>query len=436
MDGVFFCCEQQTIVGPEAQCKDTSKKIRNKDEDSSSDSNSKKVSCTCNKNSEKKGCLSNVNVFEFCQFSRKKRNTGQLKKNTYLPKYSKNPFGQSQKNVVHRSVKNSFGQNQKKSDSEITHKASVDIQVEDYRQSAVVEMSIVFLSDSASANKDVTNLKGSHNQPKISKRPLTAQSKCNLKEQTSEPNSTKNIKQRCHKSSTEIITKGKKSDEYEVRGVSEKKHLESTKKFLWGSKSSKSVNKADEKSSKEQSKIDPTEKQLKNKKLACSPLKRLGRSSLTIEPDKMKNLSKYSPCASRLAAGSKILCNDIAANLESPLHVARSRSPSHVDIQTESSTQSSEKTSMQASLSLNMQQFQKARYAPRSRSVGDSCVTSPTSEATTISYSPTATEVLSLEEVGQQTSSTEGSGSYSEVKEKLDVEYSDKVRRATLETKC
>ncbi|XP_043489313.1 uncharacterized protein LOC122515884 [Polistes fuscatus] len=219
-----------------------------------------------------------------------------------------------------------------------------------------------------------------------------------------------NRKPRLRTSIVEGITKGKKIvDDKEERNRSVKYHCESTtKKFLWSGN--------------------------------FHPLRNLGRSSLTVEPDKITiSSSKYSPCASRLAASSKILSNDLGANSDSPLHVPRSRSPSRMDVQpTENNLPKNvdERTSMQGSLSLNIQQFLKTKCAPRSKSVDDSCVTSLTSEATTLSYSPTSTEVLSLGEVGQQTSSAEGSASYSEVKEKLVIECSDKVQRASLETKC
>ncbi|XP_014612731.1 PREDICTED: uncharacterized protein LOC106791557 [Polistes canadensis] len=218
-----------------------------------------------------------------------------------------------------------------------------------------------------------------------------------------------NRKPRLRTSIVEGITKGKKIDDKEERNRSVKYHCESTtKKFLWSGN--------------------------------FHPLRNLGRSSLTVEPDKITiSSSKYSPCASRLAASSKILSNDLGANSDSPLHVPRSRSPSRLDVQPAENNlpkNLDERTSMQGSLSLNIQQFLKTKCAPRSKSVDDSCVTSLTSEATTLSYSPTSTEVLSLGEVGQQTSSAEGSASYSEVKEKLVIECSDKVQRASLETKC
>lgn len=366
-----------------------------------------------------------------------------MKKHNYLPKNLRNPFAQSQKNIVHRSLKNSFGQNHKKTDSQRAHTTLIDI-VEDCRQCAIEEKPVVsFPNSSGDGKRDVTDCRGILTQPTGEKKSPGSRYKYNCIESTLDSDSTnKNSGQRyCNKISiVENITKFKKCDEVHM------KNTETTKKFLWGCTCTKMRKKGIEKC-KEQEKSDSTEsfdsyndvKQLKKKKPACSPLKKLGRSSLTVSSDKITiNLPKYSPCASRLAAGSKILSSDLAADPESPLHVPRSRSPSHVDVQqNENSLKAPERTSMQASLSLNIQQFQRSRYTPRSRSVGDSCVTSPTSEATTVSYSPTGTEILSLEEVGPHTSSAEGSGSYSEIKDKLDAtECSDKVRRATLETKC
>lgn len=180
-----------------------------------------------------------------------------------------------------------------------------------------------------------------------------------------------------------------------------------------------------------------TVKPFKVKKTSCSPDKKFSRSSLTIESDKITiNLSKYSPCASRLAASSKILSTESVSNSESPLHVVHSRSPSHVDVQ-QANSLPLDKMSIQASLSLNIHQFEKTRSTSRSRSVGDSCVTSPTSEGTTLSYSPTVTEILSLEEVIPQILVTEDSPSYHpDVKRKSENNLSEMAGNATLETKC
>lgn len=372
-----------------------------------------------------------------------------IKKHTYLPKHLKNPFAQSQKNIVHRSLKNSFGQNHKETaDGQRARTTLIDILVEDCRQCAIGEKSVASFSNaSVDVKKNVTDCRGILTQPTAEKKSPGSRFKYNCIESALESNSiAKDSGQRYYNkiSIVDNIAKFRKAD------ATHAKTTESAKRSLWNctcSKMRKSLEKC-----KEQERSDSTEsfdssyndaKQLKKKKAACSPLKKIGRSSLSVGSDKVTiNLPKYSPCASRLAASSKILSSDLAADPESPLHVPRSRSPSHVDVQTENDpSKPAERTSsLQASLSLNIQQFQKPRYTPRSRSVGDSCVTSPTSEATTVSYSPTGTEVLSLEEVGphtSQTSSAEGSGSsYSEVKDRLDADCSDKVRRATLETKC
>lgn len=371
-------------------------------------------------------------------------NTGKTaKKHTYLPKNLKNPFAHSQKNIVHRSLKNSFGQNQKKTDSQKTHTTLIDILVEDCRQCTIGEKSVASFSNiSGDVKKDITDSRSTQSTEKKSP---GSRLKYNCIESALDSITTnKDSRQRYYNkiSIVDNITKFKRPD------TTYAKTTEHTKKFPWNCTCSKTKRNLDK--CKEQKKNDSIEsfdsyndaKQSKKKKPACSPLKKFGRSSLSVGADKVAiNLPKYSPCASRLAASSKILSPDRAADPESPLHVPRSRSPSHIDVQTENNpSKHSEKTSIQASLSLNIQQFQKTRYTLRSRSVGDSCVTSPTSEATTVSYSPTGTEILSLEEVGphtSHTSSAEGSGSsYSEIKEKLDTECSDKVRRATLETKC
>lgn len=390
-----------------------------------------------------------------CQDYQNYNNTGKvIKKHTYLPKNLKNPFAQSQKNIVHRSLKNSFGQNHKKTDNQRNHAALVEIIVENYKQCMIGEKSVAsleaFSNASSDAKKDSTDgSRGSSlTQPIAEKKSPGSRFKYDCIESALDSNSTNNKDsgQRYYNkiSIVDSITKFKRPD----AAMPHKKTIELTKKFPWGCTCTKIRRKGLEKC-KEHEKIESAESfdsyndAKKKKKLICSPLKKLGRSStLTVGSDKITlNLPKYSPCASRLAASSKILSSDLTADPDSPLHVPRSRSPSHIDVQAEDnswmSQSSPKRPSMQASLSLNIQHLQKSRYTPRSRSVGDSYVTSPTSEATTVSYSPTNTEILSLEEVGPHTSSTEGSGSsYSEVKEKLDAEYPDKVRRATLETKC
>ena len=268
-----------------------------------------------------------------------------------MPKNLKNPFSKSQKNIVHRTLKNSFGQGHKKIDTQVSHTTLVDIQVEDCRQYTLGEKSFSSFSITSSDNKDVSDCKSVHRQLKAEKKSPINQFKYSSIESALE-SECKNKKHCCNKE-----TLGKEETESTA---------ESTKKFLWGSKGNKF---------KDQTKTDSMEKKLKAKKLICSPLKKFGRSSLTIEPDKiMINLPKCSPCACRLAASSKILSNDtglFSRFTSSPHHVVRSRSPSHMDVQTDVS-KSSEKT-MPANVFSNMQQFQKARHAPRSRSVGELC---------------------------------------------------------------
>lgn len=455
---MFFFCEQQQTVNQETYRSESFKKIRSKDENPNTESNMKKSSVRSeSKNSKQKDTSIYTRDKSHSKVAAAEKVTDHdflsnhagkvIKKHTYLPKNLKNPFAQSQKNIVHRSLKNSFGQNHKKTDvaCQRNHRHFI------CRKCAIGEKSVASFSNASSdIKKDVTDCRGTLNQPISEKKSPGSQFKYNCIESVLDSNSTN--KDSGHRyydkiSIVDNIMKFKKPD------AAHTKTTESTKKFSWSTKMCtctklrrKSLDKC-----KEQEKSDSTEsfdsyndaKQLKKKKPACSPLKKSGRSSLTVNSDKVTiNLPKYSPCASRLAASSKILSSDMVANPDSPLHVPRSRSPSHVDVQTETNPAklSDRTSSMQASLSLNIQQFQKTRYTPRSRSVGDSCVTSPTSEATTVSYSPTGTEILSLEEVGPHTSHTtsaEGSGSsYSEVKEKLDADCSDKVKRATLETKC
>lgn len=445
VDDVFFFCEQQQVVNQDTCHSESFNITRSKDENPNGEGNSKKsnIRSDCKNTKQKDSSVNskekgqNKSSLTDCHEFRLKHSGKVTKKHSYLSKNLKNPFAQSQKNIVHRSLKNSFGQNHKKADSQRAHTALIDILVEDCQQCAISEKPTASFSN---ASSDITK-----NITDCTFIKLTVEEKsgflhkCNYVQSASDLNNTnKNHEQRCYDkiSIVDNITKFKKPDRA--------KTTESTKKYFWGCTCTK-ISKKNIEKCKKQEKIDSAEsfdscndtKQSKKKKPICSPLKKLGRSSLAVSSDKITiNLPKYSPCASRLAAGSKILSSDLTADPESPLHVSRSRSPSHVDVKIENPSKSLEQTSMQASLSFNMQQFQKTRYTPRSRSVGDSCVTSPTSEATTVSYSPTGTEILSLEEVGPQTSSTEGSGSYSDVKEKLDAECTDKIRRATLETKC
>lgn len=224
--------------------------------------------------------------------------------------------------------------------------------------------------------------------------------------------------------------------EYDLQSNNNK--LSKSRKYLWFSKNTKDHHHHHHHHLKGNCQIDVENEKIKSLKVmkTCSPHKKLNRSSLTIESDKITiNLSKYSPCASRLAASSKILSNESVSNSESPLHLPHSRSPSHINVQPANSLPL-DKMSIQASLSLNIHQFEKTRSNSRSRSVGDSCVTSPTSEGTTLSYSPTVTEILSLEEVIPQILVTEESSSYLDIKRKSDNNLSEKARKATLETKC
>ncbi|XP_063995321.1 uncharacterized protein LOC135172840 [Diachasmimorpha longicaudata] len=180
----------------------------------------------------------------------------------------------------------------------------------------------------------------------------------------------------------------------------------------------------------------------KKKSQAISPNKKTNRSSLTIGSDNITiNLSKYSPCASRLAASSKILGNNVnsssALSPESPLHAVRPRSPGRLPESGMEKTEA-EKITLQASLSLNIDQFKKTHPTPRSRSVGDSCVTSPTSEATTtMSYSPTGTEILSLDDIGQHHStSNDLSLSAPDLKILNGIAGLTTPSKVNLETKC
>ncbi|XP_076623612.1 uncharacterized protein LOC143343024 [Colletes latitarsis] len=304
------------------------------------------------------------------------------KKHISLPKNLKNPFSKSQKNIVHRTLKNSFGQSHKKTSIQVSHTTLVDIQVEDCQQHTIAEKSISSFSNTSSDNtKDTSDCKSIHAQLKTEKKSPINQFKYNSIESALESQCSKNNKQYCcSKTSTrEIIAEGKRLEEHETQ-TSNEKSTEYVKKFLWGSKNNKFTSKSFEKSSKDQGRNDSIEKKLKNKKLICSPLKKFGRSTLTIEPDKiMINLPKCSPCACRLAASSKILSYDtnilsrLTINQDSPLHVVRSRTPSHVDVRTEINLKSSERMLTQANLYSNTQHFQKTRYAPRSKSVGELC---------------------------------------------------------------
>lgn len=135
--------------------------------------------------------------------------------------------------------------------------------------------------------------------------------------------------------------------------ASNEKPIESTKKVLRGDRCTKFMDKSFSK-------------------------RKFGQSSLTLEPDKiMINLPKCSPCAYRLAASSKILSNDtgilsrFTINRDSPLHIVRSKSSSHINVHTEVSSKTAGKTLVQVNLFSNIQQSKKT--PPRSKSVGELC---------------------------------------------------------------
>ncbi|CAL7948374.1 unnamed protein product [Xylocopa violacea] len=368
-----------------------SSSICSEDDDSSLDSNSKTAIQQDEKNAKEEELTTNVQDKKHSKAildgSSVRRTFGLnhisqvAKKHISLPKNLKNPFSKSQKNIVHRTLKNSFGQGHKKADTQISHTTLVDIQVEDCRQYAIGEKSLSFSNTSSDNNKDISDCKSIHSQLKSEKKSPINQFKYSSIESVLDSECAKDNKKHCsNKVSTKAtIAKDKRFEEHETQANNEKA-AESTKKFPWGSKSSKFTSKSFEKTSKDKGKNDSMEKKLKAKKILCSPLRKFGRSSLTIEPDKiMINLPKCSPCACRLAASSKILSIDssllsrFTAGRESPHHAVRSRSPSHVDVQMDVSLKSSERTSTQANLFSNIQQFQKSRYTPRSRSVGELC---------------------------------------------------------------
>ncbi|XP_012275530.2 uncharacterized protein LOC105697092 [Orussus abietinus] len=317
----------------------------------------------------------------------------------------------------------------KESDRQTGHSSIIKIQVENCSQ-CVDSVKSSFFTTSGKRFEDgkSKDLHCKANLPRVN---------YNSIESMAETDCTKSSKSRCGSKASIVhcITKSKKcSNASSIDGM---KTADSMRKYLWGgNKSSKSQAVKTLEKSKVQEGKNSMVKPLKYKK-ASSPVKKVSRSSLTIDAAKVTiNLSKYSPCASRLAASSKILSNNSSTSLENSPRTVSSRSPLPVDVQIEETQKPPEKVTIQASLSLNIQQIQKSNSTPRSRSVGDSCVTSPTSEATTLSYSPTGTEILSLEEVGPQISVTDTSGNYMDVKDKLGCEFPDKAQKATLETKC
>lgn len=372
--------------------KNSLKETCSEDDDSSLDSNSKKAIQQDEKNMKEEELITNIQdkkhnktILEGTSIRHNFRlnHISQVaKKHISLPKNIKNPFTKSQKNIVHRTLKNSFGQGHKKADIQISHTTLVDIQVEDCRQYTIEEKSLSSYSNiSNDNNKSISDCKNSQSQFKSEKKSPINQFKYSSIESVLDSECTKNNKKYCSNKilNKDTTVKDKKPEEHDTQ-VHHEKSVESTKKFSWGNKSSKFASKSFEKTCKDKGKNDSIEKKLKAKKILCSPLRKFGRSSLTIEPDKiMINLPKCSPCACRLAASSKILSNDssllsrFTINRESPHHAVRLKSPSHIDVQTDISSKSSERTSMQTNLFSNIQQFKKSRYTPRSRSVGELC---------------------------------------------------------------
>ncbi|KAF3423914.1 hypothetical protein E2986_00155 [Frieseomelitta varia] len=374
-------------VNQKIHCKNSLKETCSKDDNSSLDSNSKKAIQQDEKSVKEEELATNVQENKYnktilegtsIRHNFRLNHISQVaKKHISLPKNLKNPFGKSQKNIVHRTLKNSFGQGHKKADTQISHTTLVDIQVEDCRQFAIGEKSFPNIpNDNNKSISDCKSIQSIQSQFKAEKKSPINQFKYSSIESVLDSECTKNNKKHCCKIlSKDVIIKGKKLEEHEAQAHNEKS-VESTKKFLWGTKS---ASKSFEKTCKDKGKTqDPMEKKLKAKRILSSPLRKFGRSSLTIEPDKiMINLPKCSPCACRLAASSKILSNDssllsrFTTNRESPHHAVRLKSPSHVDVQTDITLKTSERTSMQANLLPNVQQ--KSRYTPRSRSVGELC---------------------------------------------------------------
>ena len=364
LDEVFFFCDQQTVINQEVRRKESLKGTCTEDDDdddSSSDNSSRKAIRRDEKSAKQKE--GNANAQDKKQNKTTSESTpvrynfrlnhiGQVaKKHIPLPKNLRNPFSKSQKNFVayeHRTAKNSFGQSQnyysRKSATQVAHTTLVDIQVEDCRQNAIAEKSTSSFSNTSSDNNSIESTLGSQ---------------C-----------TENNKQYCTKISTrEIIAKGKRCEEHDTQSSNEKSTI-LKEEFLWGL----------DKSSKDEGRKDPMKKKSKSKRMICSPLKKFGRSSLSLEPDKiMINLPKCSPCACRLAASSKILSNDtgilsrFTINRDSPLHIVRSKSPSHLGAHTEVTSKSSEKTSVEVNLFSNTQQPEETRCTPRSKSVGELC---------------------------------------------------------------
>lgn len=433
-DEVFFICEKQT----KADHDDTNRVADDDDNDSDEnqrENNESDSRSDCEDDSKlRKTTTNRLNRTRGCKKSLEAGNTQSVdadEKNT-----------NSKKSV-------------KEAESQTSHTILVKIQVENC--STCPEKSIsVFSHEPPGTNKE---------NPCKKKKTVAVQVNFNSIESVVESHCVKISKVRCcNKASLmQNVTKiNKKSTVDNVEKSDCNKTSDSTKIYLWSGKSAKKKsikNAATGAPVVDKPKAPPTiqepppkvtniveKNSVKSKKLptGCSPLKKLNRSSLTIEPDKITiNLSKYSPCASRLAASSKILSSNSPLSPDSPLHgVARSpRRIEHVQsVDRAPRKKPAEKMTLQASLSLNIQQYQKSHPTPRSRSVGDSCVTSPTSEATTLSYSPTGTEILSLEEVGAQSGSNEAAGIFvlptTEMKDKFKDDYVSLLLKGNLETKC
>ncbi|KAK0095307.1 hypothetical protein PV326_008707 [Microctonus aethiopoides] len=360
-------------------------------------------------------------------------------------------------------VKRSIGLGTNNDDTQTAHTIVVKIQVENCSQCPDNSLSLFKHDKKIAANND-------NNQCKLKTKTVAVQVNFNSIESVMESHCVKISKVRCCNKATRLqsINKGKKSNTESIENDTNPS-AEMKKIYLWNGKNFKNqtpnktnnpvVTKDRPKLHDKSNSVDRATFKSKKSINTVSPHKKFNRSSLTIGPDKITvnqnlrcynipppfpNLSKYSPCASRLAASSKILGNTspTALSPDSPLHVARPKSPRIDDpsLLMSKNSKSMEKMPLQASLSLNIQQLKKSHLTtPRSRSVGDSCVTSPTSEATTLSYSPTGTEILSLDEIGQQTPvGNNVSLSAPDLKafhnEKLTTPID--VRKANLETKC
>lgn len=437
-DEVFFFCDEQMNVN---KCDDS------KDSNDINNKYNSKFSSVESSNIIKSDKDDDLKQNKNSHISNRKRNKKSIDKQPNRCDVGSGPDEDNQ------NFKRSIGLGTKNEDTQTGHTILVKIQVENCSQCPDNAISL-FAHETANTNND--------SQCKLNKKTVAVQVNFNSIESV-ESHCVKISKVRCCNKATRVqnTTKGKKCNDETIDNDSNSS--DSTKIYLWNGKNhtnQSSIKQTTDKQKLHDKSNSVDRASLKSKKAlyAVSPLKKFNRSSLTIGPDKITvnqnvnccnirapfpNLSKYSPCASRLAASSKILGNTspTALSPESPLHVSRPKSP-HIDYTTENKnkTKPTDKMTLQASLSLNIHQLKKTHLAtPRSRSVGDSCVTSPTSEATTLSYSPTGTEILSLEEVGQHIPVT-NSVSLSA----LDVKalHNDKlstpinVRKANLETKC